>query len=98
LSFFTFYLGYKSIVLPDNSGFKIAYEVMQCVTCLLWLAFSIIDAGAFNGLIRVVKLINYGGGAAIFGFILGFLESLAYLASCGLGLYCMITFCSVKLF
>jgi hypothetical protein len=69
---------------------KLIYLVLQSISCCLWVVFSIIDAGAFNGFVRSSKLCKLtDNAAAVFCLILGLIESLLYLSACGLGLYCI---------
>ncbi len=68
---------------------KLAYKILQLLTCLLWITFSIIDAGAFNGFIRISRLTKLGTPPAIFCIILATIESLGYVSASGLGFYCL---------
>ena len=53
---------------------------------ILWFVFSILNKGCFNGFARFSELIDQN---LKFSLFLGVLESLLYLASAGLGVFCI---------
>ncbi len=86
LAFFTFYQGYRTIFINSKNQ-KILYTILQLSSCFLWICFAIIDLGAFNGVVRVSKLVKRDEGAAMFGLFLGVVESLMYITASLLGFY-----------
>jgi hypothetical protein len=55
---------------------------------ILYLVFSIIDSGSFDGFIRVNTLFEVSDGGHTFAGILALIQSLLYLANMFLALYC----------
>ena len=84
----SFNFGYQAICLAPNHEKKfIFYMVSQGVLCAIWLVFAIISAGSINGWTKIKLLHSCKLGFSIF---LCIVESLLYLFSAGLGVFCMI--------
>jgi hypothetical protein len=54
----------------------------------MYLLFSIIPSGAFNGWAKISSLQDMDSSAADFGILMCVVESLLYTINSGLGLYC----------
>jgi hypothetical protein len=54
----------------------------------LYLIFSIIDSGSFDGFVRVNFLFGVSDGGHTFAAILALIQSLLYLVNAILALYC----------
>ena len=94
----SFNFGYQAICLAPNHDRKFMfYMVSQGILCILWFIFSIISAGSINGWtkIKVLSRTNCKMGFSIF---LAVIESLVYLFTMGLGIYCLIRAKQVTLF
>lgn len=85
---FLFFWGYFGIAKRESCK-RIVYRIGQVILCLLYLVFSIIPAGAFNGWIKIGWLADEGSSAADFGIFMCVIESLIYTANCCLGIYCV---------
>jgi hypothetical protein len=85
---FLFFWGYFGIAKRESCK-RLVYKIGQVILSLLYLVFSIIPAGAFNGWIKISWLSGMSDGAAGFGIFMCVVESLIYTANCGLGLYCV---------
>eukprot|EP00826_Nyctotherus_ovalis_P022550 TRINITY_DN1745_c0_g2_i17.p2 TRINITY_DN1745_c0_g2~~TRINITY_DN1745_c0_g2_i17.p2 ORF type:complete len:215 (+),score=46.32 TRINITY_DN1745_c0_g2_i17:124-768(+) len=87
VSAFTAYSGYCGACRrPPESGTILRYKICQGVVCILWLVFSIIRGGCFNGWTRITLLKREKESAANFCIFLTVLESLGYTFSLILGL------------
>ena len=80
---------------PVDVGSILWYRITQSILCVLWLVFSIIRAGAFNGWTRIALLNSYGETAAKFCIFFAVLESLGYTASLILGIVGILQISSV---
>ena len=76
VALYSFYKGYRGLTF-DTANLKM-YKITQLVLMILYLVFSIIPSGAFNGWIRVSQLFSDG---LIFQGILSLLESFLYLGN-----------------
>jgi len=84
---FTAYNGYfAACKRPPESSVILRYRLAQAVLCTLWLIFSIMRAGCFNGWTRIATLKKYKESAAKFCIFLTVLESLGYTIILILGL------------
>ena len=89
---FVAFLGYTSICRrPIVFKKLIAFRVCQAILSLLWLIWSIIRAGPFDGWSRISALAGaMPSGAAGFCIFMTILQSIGYMGSCGIGIFCLI--------
>ena len=85
LGMFVFYRGYKGMA-ADSYLLKF-YKIAQAILVILYLVFSIIAAGAFNGWLRVKDLF---GKDEYFPAVLSIIESALYEFNAILGIICII--------
>ena len=86
LGMFTFYRGYRGLA-SDIYLLKF-YKLVQGVLVILFIIFSIIAAGAFNGWLRVK---NRFGAEEYFTGILSVIESVLYSINALLAISCIIS-------
>ena len=89
---FVSFLGYTSICRrPVVFKKLILFRILQSILCVMWLIWSICRAGSFDGWLRITLLKrSTPKGSARFCIFLAILESFGYLASCGIGIFCII--------
>eukprot|EP00826_Nyctotherus_ovalis_P009735 TRINITY_DN12575_c0_g1_i10.p2 TRINITY_DN12575_c0_g1~~TRINITY_DN12575_c0_g1_i10.p2 ORF type:complete len:127 (+),score=38.30 TRINITY_DN12575_c0_g1_i10:47-382(+) len=71
---------------PVDARSVLWYRICQAIACVLWLVFSIVRAGPFNGWSRIGLLDDYKESAARFCIFLTVLESLGYTATTVIGI------------
>jgi len=86
LGMFTFYRGYRG--LANDIYLLKFYKIVQAILVILYIVFSIIAAGAFNGWIRVKTLL---GSQEYFPGILSIIESALYSINALLAISCIIS-------
>ena len=86
LGMFAFYRGYRGLA-SDIYLLKF-YKIVQGILVVLFIIFSIIAAGAFNGWIRVKDLICK---EVYFPAVLSIIESILYSIDALLGISCIIS-------
>ncbi len=83
----SFYHGYYAICQGPNHKRKLLiYQITQGLLCAAWFVFSILNAGPFDGWAKISILSDCGLGFSIF---LAVLQSIIYLVTCFLGLFCI---------
>ena len=86
-SAFTAHTGYSAACRrPTDSSAILRYRLCQGVLCILWLVFSFIKAGSFNGWARISSLRNKKEAMADFCIFLTVIESLGYTIALVLGI------------
>jgi hypothetical protein len=87
LGTYVFFCGYSGIA--KQKSFKLLiYKAGQVLLSCMYLLFSIISSGAFNGWAKISSLEDMDDSAADFGILMCVVESLLYTVNSGLGLYC----------
>lgn len=83
-----FYWGYRGIChRPREDRTLCFYKIFQIILIILWVTFAFLDKGCFNGFVKISQLLDHGRGFCVF---LSVLESLGYLLSAALGVFCLI--------
>ena len=90
LGFYVMYNGYYCVARDSSSDCRLSmYKIGQATLCVLYLVFSIIKAGCFNGFTKIGDLNEDGSGGAKFGIAMVIIESILYLANMLLGAFCI---------
>eukprot|EP00826_Nyctotherus_ovalis_P009737 TRINITY_DN12575_c0_g1_i13.p1 TRINITY_DN12575_c0_g1~~TRINITY_DN12575_c0_g1_i13.p1 ORF type:complete len:252 (+),score=39.72 TRINITY_DN12575_c0_g1_i13:72-827(+) len=93
---FVLYKGYAGACRrPVDARSVLWYRICQAIACVLWLVFSIVRAGPFNGWSRIGLLDDYKESAARFCIFLTVLESLGYTATTVIGIVGILQISSV---
>jgi hypothetical protein len=87
----TSYLGYSGLcVRPIKPRKLLLYKIVQICCIVLWVLWSILRAGSFDGWARVYILIkSIPKGAAGFALFLCFIENIGYYGAIAIGIFCM---------
>eukprot|EP00826_Nyctotherus_ovalis_P063901 TRINITY_DN9369_c0_g1_i9.p1 TRINITY_DN9369_c0_g1~~TRINITY_DN9369_c0_g1_i9.p1 ORF type:complete len:223 (-),score=43.95 TRINITY_DN9369_c0_g1_i9:223-891(-) len=84
---FTAYTGYSAACRrPTDTSVILRYRLCQGVLCILWLVFSFIKSGSFNGWARIKSLVKEKEAAADFCIFLTVVESAGYTLALILGI------------
>ena len=85
---FTAYNGYYGACKrPIENSIIVRYRICQGILCVLWIIFSIIRDGSFDGFTRIGMLNDYKEAVAKFCILLVLLLSHGYIIFFCLGLY-----------
>ena len=96
---FTFYKGYSGACKrPKDSSTIMWYCICQIILSIIWLVFSIIMAGSFDGWLRIRFLKGSNEGSGNFCIFLCVVESLGYTASAIIGVISICRISNVCLF
>jgi hypothetical protein len=101
LAALTFYRGYSAICRKEQLNPErnvIVYRIAQGILCVLWLIFSFIRSGCFDGWTRITALNENGSGGAKFCIFLVVIQALLYHTSTAMGVFGIIKVAEVKLF
>ena len=91
----SFYNGYYAICQgPGHKRKLLVYQITQGLLCAAWFVFSILSAGPFDGWTKIKVLSECNLKFSIF---LSVLQSVVYLTTCALGIYCIIKATRVRI-
>ncbi len=86
---------YAACARPVQSPALNWYRACQAIISILWLIFSIINTGAFDGWARIGSLKHRNSGTANFCIFLLVIEALSYMYSSIMGVVCLLQIGSV---